>query len=237
MAAAPRKMDVVYDQLKAQFRAGDLRFGERLEVNQLAQAMGTSRQPVLEALKRLQAEGLVEVTPQVGSHVVIPSPQAIEDFFHVFAVLEGLATRLATERRDDRDLIELAPTQDLVLTAAKGRKFDLGVYLAGNKRFHGTIHRIARSTEAAEAAHRYWERADFLIASMNLKQMRETLARSVEEHRAIFKAIKKGDADLAASLAESHVRAFAPPIEVRLRAVLEEMDLPVRAADLPVPVS
>lgn len=224
-------MDLVYGELKGRFTAGEFRFGERLDVNQLAQSMGTSRQPVLEALKRLQDDGFVEVTPQVGSHVVIPAPSDITDFFEVCAVIEGLASRLAAERREKRDVIELAATEDLVLHALDGDSFDLGIYLEGNRRFHGTVHRLARSAEAAAASTRYWDRADFLVASMNLGQMRLTMSRAVEEHRAISEAIRDGDGERAASLAERHVLGFGPPIEERLRQVLRESDLLPPAGD------
>jgi DNA-binding GntR family transcriptional regulator len=225
MPIAQRKMEVVYDQLKAQFLAGKFRFGQRLEVNELGEAMGTSRQPVLEALKRLQDDGLVEVTPQVGSHVIVPSPDAVVDFFRVFAVLEALATTMAAERHTDVDLVALSPTTDLVLTALDGDDFNLSIYLAANRRFHETIHSLARSEEAADAARRYWERSDFLIASMNLSQMRETLTRSVEEHRAIFEAIKAGDGSRAGELATVHVEGFADPIRQSLIEELKTMDL------------
>jgi DNA-binding GntR family transcriptional regulator len=224
MNLAGRKTDVVYDQLKARFLAGELRFGERLEVNELAESMGTSRQPVLEALKRLQHDGLVEVIPQVGSRVVVPRPSAVADFFRVFAALEALATRMAAERWTASDLERLETTTDLVLNAVEGGQFDLTTYLDANRQFHDTIHSIARSPEAAQAARRYWDRSDFLIASVRLPQMHDTLSRSVSEHRAIYAAIEAHDAEGAARLATEHVEGFAVPVEQSVLEALELLD-------------
>ncbi|MCW2986985.1 MAG: transcriptional regulator [Conexibacter sp.] len=221
MATTQRKADLVYDQLKLRFLAGEFRFGERLTVNDLGVSMGTSRQPVLEAIKRLQDDGLVEVTPQVGSHVVIPPLNGVADFFEVFATLESLVTRFAAERREPGGLGTLEAAVPLVGDALEGGDFDLQRYLAGNRGFHGSVHQLARSAEAVTAAERFWDRSDFLIASLDLIQMRSNLSRAVAEHQAIYEAIADGDGDRAADLACAHVRGFASPVTKSLRAMVD----------------
>jgi DNA-binding GntR family transcriptional regulator len=213
-----RKSDLVYRQLKHRFLAGEFRFGERLTVNALGRAMGTSRQPVLEAIKRLADDGLVEVTPQVGSHVVMPRLGSVADFFEVFAALESVVTRFAAERRDPGDLHELEAAVPLVSYARTDDRFDLQAYLAGNRTFHGTVHELAASAEAVTAARRCWDRSDFLLASLDMVQMRSSLPRAVAEHQAMFEAIRAGDGSVASDLARDHVRRFAEPVIESLRA-------------------
>jgi DNA-binding GntR family transcriptional regulator len=221
-----RKTDLVYVQLKDRVMSGEFEFGERLIVNDLADAMGTSRQPVLEAIKRLQADGLVEVTPQVGSHIVVPSPDMIRDRFEVFARLEGLVTKFAAERHAAEQMDELEPTAGLVLDSFDGDRFDVRVYLAGNRRFHDAVHRLAASEEAAAAAHRFFDLADFLVASLHLVQKRSSVARSAAEHKAIVDAIRARDGELADELAMAHVRSFAEPIERSLRQAIAKLGDP-----------
>lgn len=69
-----------YEHLKARILEGDLGPGDRLSVLALAQALACSRVPVMEALKRLQAEGLVDIVPQVGCQVAVPTAGDVEDF-------------------------------------------------------------------------------------------------------------------------------------------------------------
>lgn len=223
MNSGRRKVDLVYTELKSRFLAGDFRFGEQLVVNDLATSMGTSRQPVLDAIKRLQDDGLVEVTPQVGSHVIIPSPHSIEDFFEVFATLEGLVARLAAERHREEQLVELELTAGLILRAKTDRGFDLPTYLAGNRRFHEAIHALAASEEAASAAHRFWDRSDFLIACLEMSDMEATLKRSAAEHKKIVAAIRARDGERAQQLALAHVRGFTRPVEKSLRHAVQDL--------------
>ena len=72
---------VAYQQIKEQLLEGRWAAGERLSLETFKSELGVSKQPVMEALRRLDADGLVEIIPQVGCRVVSYKPQEVSDFF------------------------------------------------------------------------------------------------------------------------------------------------------------
>jgi DNA-binding GntR family transcriptional regulator len=84
----------------------DYRFspGSRLNVEQLARDLGTSRTPVWEAVRRLEQEGLVKNIPNRGVFLVELTRQAAIELYTVREVLEGMAARLAVQRISDKTL-------------------------------------------------------------------------------------------------------------------------------------
>jgi DNA-binding GntR family transcriptional regulator len=80
-----------------------LKPGERILEAQLAQEMGVSRSPLREALRILEKQKLVELTPRKGARVTPISTAHIEWFYDIFEALYGLVARKAAENADDRD--------------------------------------------------------------------------------------------------------------------------------------
>ena len=207
-----RKGEAIYTTLKRQLLRGDQELGASLSVADLAVALGASRQPVMEALKRLQAEGFVEIIPQVGCRVVTPTASEVSDFYEVFGTMEGLASRLAAERRDPEEMEELHHLVGRLSTASEGGNFDPARYAAANRAFHGMIHRIARSREARAAAETYWDRSDFLIASTRPPFWGSNIDRAEGEHEALFEAIAAGKGARAQKIAFDHIRSFGDAV-------------------------
>ncbi len=99
--------DYVYDELLHKILMRQMKPGERLAEVNLAVALGVSRTPVREALRRLASQGLLEIIPNVGARLVSPSQKDVEDTFKVRSVLETTAIRLALQNMDDTNLEEL----------------------------------------------------------------------------------------------------------------------------------
>jgi DNA-binding GntR family transcriptional regulator len=81
--------------------------GTRIDVPAVAQRLGMSRMPVREALRQLDAEGLVTIRPNRGATVTVLTPADILEVFEMRAVLEGLAARLAVGHLDDEAFEDL----------------------------------------------------------------------------------------------------------------------------------
>ncbi len=82
---------------------GRLEPGRRLKEEELARELGISRTPIREALLMLQAEGLVDATPNRGAMVRVHTPEDLDDLYQLRALLEGYAARRAAARiSDDR---------------------------------------------------------------------------------------------------------------------------------------
>src|SRR5690606_28634957 len=95
---------MVYEMVREWIALGQLRPGERLSEEELARRTGVSRTPVREALKRLEAEGFVQVIPYRGGVVAEPSVDALADLCVVRDVLEALSARLAAQSATDMEL-------------------------------------------------------------------------------------------------------------------------------------
>ena len=84
-----------YHALRRAILSGELAPGARLQETELAARLGVSRNPVREALARLEAQGLVRSIPNQGARVIRPLPAQVQDALLVRAQLELLAVRLA----------------------------------------------------------------------------------------------------------------------------------------------
>src|ERR1700752_2341121 len=95
----------VVAELRQAILSGQLKPGERLVEERLAEGLGVSRNPVREAIRALASEGLVEVTARRGASVLRMSDQEARETIELRAMLEGQNARLAA-RRQDGDVIK-----------------------------------------------------------------------------------------------------------------------------------
>jgi DNA-binding GntR family transcriptional regulator len=141
--------DEIAYRLRADILEGRLPLGAPLRHEQLAARFGVSRTPIREALHKLQATGLVELSPNRGAVVRTPARTELIEVYELRADLEGLACELACGRASDEEL-DLLDGAQARLTAAIGRapvdeaSFDT-VVADANGAFHDAIHRAARN--------------------------------------------------------------------------------------------
>ena len=136
---------VLADQVKDRILEGILngRYApdSRIVETQVARELGTSQAPVREALRGLEALGVVEITPFRGARVRRPSKGEILEAYAVRSVLEVLGARMAVPRMSDADLVELAGYLDAMRAAA--RRNDGHAVAEADARFHGRIVELA----------------------------------------------------------------------------------------------
>jgi DNA-binding GntR family transcriptional regulator len=219
-AAAPAALaSTAYAHLMRELLEGDLRPGARLSVVGIARTLACSRVPVMEALKRLDAEGFVEIVPQVGCRVATPIPAEVRDFFELFAAVEGCVTRLAAQRRtadDLREFRQLCTGIDRALRAAGSPADRDPSYRRLNLEFHGALHRYARSPLACAVAAGMWNRSDFFIRLAFGSLYFDRRVR--QAHARMRRAIVDGDAAAAEAAVEAHLRAVGERVAARLAA-------------------
>ena len=97
----------VYDVLRERLLEGRYPAGTRLPTDDLRAELGVSKQPVMEALRRLAADGMVQIVPQVGCLVTGYDLHEVEDFYLAFGGFEGSIAGIAALRRTDDQLAEL----------------------------------------------------------------------------------------------------------------------------------
>lgn len=153
MSAALRSQgslsEQAYQMILDHILSGDLALGSVLSRRNLAAEFGMSLLPVSEALQRLEADGLVESKPRVGTRVRVPTHQDIRGHYIVREALESQAARLFAEKAspgERRELLGLARQLDQEHRATSGgavnaqRLFDI-------HRLHARLHRrIAECT-------------------------------------------------------------------------------------------
>ncbi|MDG4864320.1 GntR family transcriptional regulator, partial [Streptomyces sp. T-3] len=109
--------DRAYETLRRRIIEAQLQPGQRLVERDLAAELEVSRIPLREALRRLEADGLVLLVPHRGALVAPFTPTDVRDLFDVRESLESLAARLAAERADAEGLERLRVRLDAARAA------------------------------------------------------------------------------------------------------------------------
>ncbi len=207
----------VYRHLRAEIRERRLEPGAELSEVALSKELGVSRGPIREAMGRLAAEGLVTVRPRRGAVVRALTAEELVDAYLVREVLESTAVRLAVPALSAEDLDRLeALVDEMDRCAASGEVAQL---FEANVAFHELFCELSRNRKLHQVHHTLMgEMGGFQDRTLSL---RGDPNESVQEHRAILRAARRGDAERAAELAAAHVRV---PFE-RLQGHLAEMAL------------
>jgi DNA-binding GntR family transcriptional regulator/anti-sigma regulatory factor (Ser/Thr protein kinase) len=191
-----------YRHLVAEINRGRWQAGDTLSTYALAEELEMSRTPVLEALKRLEGDGLVEIIPQVGCRIVAQSRGAVEELLAVREGLEGLAASAAATHADDDALADLEATLRRLERAAQGG--NRGAYDELHQRFHLGVAAASGMPRLADALRSVWAPLRYQLARLPLSE--EQLRNAVAEHRDVFEAVRRGAAKSARAAAERHVR-------------------------------
>jgi DNA-binding GntR family transcriptional regulator len=212
-------VDELAATLQGRVLSGEIPTGTWLRQASLAAEFGVSRTPVREALRKLQASGLVEVRPQRGALVRMPSPRDVREAYEVRAELEGLAASLAAARIVGDELRRLRGAQELFrhsvasLLAWRERRSPgepppreaHDDWNRANDSFHLAIQEAAgnrRLQTALADLHQSFPRDLTWIA---LGENARLLKTNVSQHEAILAAIEDHDAPEARRLMVEHV--------------------------------
>jgi DNA-binding GntR family transcriptional regulator len=135
------KTDVVYKALREHIVNGDLEPGTRLLQKKIAEELGVSEIPVREAIRHLQAEGLVVVTPHSGAEVASFRPEEIEEALAIRGVLEGFAARTAVGRATPGAIAELRSILgDMERCVENDDRASYGIL---NRKFHSKLYALS----------------------------------------------------------------------------------------------
>jgi GntR family transcriptional regulator, transcriptional repressor for pyruvate dehydrogenase complex len=220
-----RTHEQVVAEIENRIIAGSLKAGDRLPPErQFAEALGVSRGAVREALRILEAIGVVEAGtgsgPTSGSTIVKDSISGMamvmrihlqlasftqDDLVEVRLLIEGLAARKTAESATTEDIADLR-----ALVEEMRRVHTTASYNDIDAAFHVRIVRASGNSLAAVlmAALREALRQAMVTAFERLEDPASTMQTLTEEHAAIVEAIAKRDPDLAAELVTNHIRGF-----------------------------
>lgn len=194
-------VDIITRQLSDDIVAGRLIPGFRLDETRLAARFGVSRTPVREALRQLEATGLVEKRPHWGVVVRSIDSERLAHMFEAMAELEANCARLCALRMTAEQRVQLERLhRETVPKVVSG---DLDGYEVANLAFHSLIYRGTNNPEMVQLCQDYRRR----LAPFRRNQFRVLgrLAHSLDEHDKIVSAILRADGDQAADLMRAHI--------------------------------
>ena len=231
MAQSTEERRALVDKLAAQLQArvldGDLLPGTRLRQEALAAEFGVSRTPIREALRKLQASGLIDLRPNRGALVRGLTPREIRDAYAVRAELEGLAAEVAALRIQQTQIERLHRAQAQFRESLSrmrngtrnGRRRlserDIEVWGNANDEFHQVIQEAAGNEVLAATLrhlHRSFPRG---LSRLVLRESTSLLAANVAEHEAVLEAIERNDSAAARTLMQQHVIRAGALVTVR----------------------
>ena len=203
---------LAYDALKKAITDMDI-YGQiediKLDERHLSQDLGVSRTPIREALTLLEQEGFVRAVPRRGIFIVRKSKREIIEMIVVWAALESMAARLATQNATDRQLKSLRKLFSEFETESPSEH--MNEYSQANISFHQTIVKLGGSKLIEDMTQNLFIHIR-AIRTVSLRQDNRA-ERSMAEHMQIIDALKARNPDLAERLVREHTLGLAAHVE------------------------
>lgn len=190
-----------WEMLQKDILTGKLKPGEKLTEQNLCRLYGVSRTPVREALRQLEADGLVENILNRGAFVIGMTEQDYEDMFELRKVYEIQAVKWAIERITEEEMDKLEETFEFMEFYTL--RNDIEKMLTINTGFHQVIYEASHNRMLLKMLSSY---QSFLkYKGIESVYSDDYLTTVLEEHRAIFKAFKDKDVKAGALAMEVHI--------------------------------
>ena len=190
----------VVDLVREGILSGDYSPDRPLRIDALALQFGVSHMPVREALRRLETEGLVTLTPHRGARPVVVTSEVVADLFDVRAVVEAFMTRRAALRMTPDGLAALEAIESRYEKAAAKR--NVADALQANRDFHCAINTIAGNRDGTLILDRHWR----LIGALWRIHGYETdrFEGVIADHRQMLASFAARDVEGAGALSAAH---------------------------------
>lgn len=209
LAFAPQKVfqtkeEYVYETLRNAIMRCDIRPGEKLIIDTLSVELGVSQNPIRGALRRLQADKLVEIVPHTGAVVAEISPDTIEEIFVMLGSLESAAFEAAINKATEEDISQLRKllgAMDVAL--AEG---DSDRWSTLNNQFHLTVAGITRMEMLLEFTSRALDSWDRLRRCYLKAVVSSRPAHAQTEHHQMIDLFAQRDTKRLIALVKKHNR-------------------------------
>lgn len=218
--ARPDYVDEVYKVLLDAISDGSLAPGARITQEEIAEQMHVSRSPVLQALRLLKKDGLVQDAPGRGVLVTPLTVTSISNLYRIRGALDNLAAKMAAERRYQMPAEIISHGRKV----SKGK--NLRAMINADMAFHHDIYAASGNPLIAESAQVYWVH---LRRAMGMVLQSSAQRQTVwDEHEAIATAIAQGDPVRAGELSDLHTSKAREYLATRLDEFLELGELKVQ---------
>ena len=206
-AAAPDRLNIasvvdqVYEAIRERITSGSLARGARVHQEDLAEELGVSRTPVREALRRLAAEGLVEMRTNRGARVADVDQAGMRVSYEARTVIEPGAARLAAGQRLEAPLARMRAA----LAAQRRSVRNVQRSFEANREFHLALAAASGNEFLSQFAERLWVARIGETIYERQVETQERMLLDVREHEQILEAIEAGDGRRAESLTRRHL--------------------------------
>jgi DNA-binding GntR family transcriptional regulator len=191
-----------YAYLREQIFSGQLAQGMRLKPDQISRTLGISRMPVRDAIRQLDAEGLVTIRPNRGATVTSLTPEDILELFEMRAVLEGLALRRALPNIAGYALDDL----EALRQGMERVRDDPSEWLSRHHDFHDAICNLSKAPRLGGSVRNL---RDALRPYLLMYFSAFSDSKTGYDHQPIMDVIKAGNADRADIEMQRHVMNHA----------------------------
>lgn len=196
------KQERVYQAIRERILTGAWGPGYRVVIDALADEFSVSALPVREAIRRLEAEGLVIYRPNAGAQVAPAEPGLFDEEMTVLAILEGYATALAAPELTKKDLKALKGHTDDMVGAMEA--MDSLAFGRHNQAFHNLIYERCPNATLVASLRDVARRLDAIRRTVFV-QIPYRGSQSVAEHRELIKLMEKSaPADQIEAAARAH---------------------------------
>lgn len=191
--ASASKSELAYEWLHEQIVSGGLAPGARLVLSQVADKLDVSVVPVREAVRRLEAEGLVTFEKNVGATVAGIDPTEYLYTMQTLSLVEGAATALSAPTVTAEDIAAAREVNERMreFLAPDPLHFDPVAFTALNREFHSVLFERCPNPHILDLVHRGWNRLKALRGS-TFSYVPERATESIAEHEALLDLIERG---------------------------------------------
>jgi DNA-binding GntR family transcriptional regulator len=200
-ASSQNLHEAIFQKLRSLLVEGKIAPGSKLNERELAERLHVSRTPIREAIRRLAADGLVELIANRGAIAVQLSLEDVIHTFDVIADLEGFSGELAANNITNAALSELEALQYEMMASYARR--DLSSYYKLNLRIHHLINQAANNPVLS----RLFSQVNARIEALRFRSNQDGVKweRAVEEHQEMLDALKAHDSKRMRKIMMQHV--------------------------------
>lgn len=181
------KSQLAYEWVKARITSQDFTPGYRLVLGSIAAELDMSVVPVREAIRQLEAEGMVTFTRNVGAYVSMVDITQYRDSMETLSFLEGAATALSARSLTESDIREARAVNAEMI--AQLQHLNPPAFTALNQRFHSVLYKHCPNARLLELVETEWGRLGYLRDS-SFTRVPERAKESVKEHEHIIQLIE-----------------------------------------------
>jgi DNA-binding GntR family transcriptional regulator len=218
--AAPDKLVIqIVERIEDKIALGEYRPGDRLRQEQLAEEFSISRTPVREALRLLEAKGVISQEHRHSAVIRAPSTREVRETYQVRAELEGLAAALAAQWISDKQVEDLRAIHARFVASVKDmsapknsalKKRSLlkasNTWIETNDQFHQLIQQASNNLRLAQAINELYVGFIRNVMYSSARGMdSHRMRRNIGSHEEILTALERRDADAARKVMQDHI--------------------------------